>query len=751
MITKIKLINFLCHKETELTLSEGLTVFLGRNGAGKSSVIDAITYALYGRHTRGDKINIVRDRSGGGRVELEFVHKGRRYRLVRSFNSRGDLENAALWEDGVPLVVGERKRDDSVSKRVEQLLELDYDRMKAAVIIQQGELDKILSAEPRELKNLFDNLMGLDVMERAYQEMYQILKSFEERVRNEIGRPIQDADTIHDEIKDLELSLKEDEERKELLQNETTMLEDKLVKIEARLKELEKAEHLFNELRLKLEKLKNMIVERLQQIKSFLQVLAKKKEVEDRIRKVEELDSKRSEIIKTLGVLEGKKYELENMIEELSRQTTGVDIDLYKVKSLDEFLKDARVKAEKLRDDSIEFGIHIARFGTQYNLLRHQIDTEIEEIVQLVSEAYTSSLKSYTMNILKKRDELKKELQEVRQKISELNNLLNIISDERDTLIKVDGEDIFWLSEQIRKMEVEFRTIYNLEKLGPPNKLLEEIEVKVERLEKIIDKREMPDTSLIEEVSIILKGEERQFVLEIRNMILELVSKKFDLEELKKVEKERDELIIELNKRKGALEEVKEKIEETKRKLEGLRKIKENLLMAKKFHESLEKIRDDLFYRDGVVLKSLRTLILNKVTDYVRKYLDIFDVRIDDVKIVEETRTITFKCYYRGKEVDVKRLSGGEKIALSLALRLAIGDVLGAQKIGFFILDEPTIHLDSENKRKLLNIFSNLGKVIKQSIIITHDDEIFEGAELKTIRFERGFSLDDATVIYEST
>ena len=61
------------------------------------------------------------------------------------------------------------------------------------------------------------------------------------------------------------------------------------------------------------------------------------------------------------------------------------------------------------------------------------------------------------------------------------------------------------------------------------------------------------------------------------------------------------------------------------------------------------------------------------------------------------------------------------------AIRLAIGDVLGAQRLGFFILDEPTVHLDSENRRRLVEVFTNWSRAVRQVIIITHDEEVFEG------------------------
>ena len=52
MITSIELVDFLAHSETKLEFADGVTIFVGDNGAGKSSIIDAITFSLFGQHTR---------------------------------------------------------------------------------------------------------------------------------------------------------------------------------------------------------------------------------------------------------------------------------------------------------------------------------------------------------------------------------------------------------------------------------------------------------------------------------------------------------------------------------------------------------------------------------------------------------------------------------------------------------------------------------------------------------------------------
>jgi exonuclease SbcC len=119
----------------------------------------------------------------------------------------------------------------------------------------------------------------------------------------------------------------------------------------------------------------------------------------------------------------------------------------------------------------------------------------------------------------------------------------------------------------------------------------------------------------------------------------------------------------------------------------------------------------------------------------------MFDATIDDVEIREEGAgtgsRVVFRCYYRGREVSWERLSGGEKVVLALALRLAIGDVLGAQRLRFFILDEPTVHLDSEKRKRLREVLMRLSQKMPQVIVITHDEEIFEGSEARVLRFEK--------------
>jgi len=83
MITSVKLHNFLSHKDTELSFDNGVTVFIGENGAGKSSIIEAITFALFGKTTRGAIEDVIRDGETQAVTQIYFEVNGKKYQAIK--------------------------------------------------------------------------------------------------------------------------------------------------------------------------------------------------------------------------------------------------------------------------------------------------------------------------------------------------------------------------------------------------------------------------------------------------------------------------------------------------------------------------------------------------------------------------------------------------------------------------------------------------------------------------------------------
>ena len=147
MIRGIELVDFLAHSNTKLGFDNDATVFVGDNGAGKSSIIDAITFSLFGEHTRKNNKGLIRRGANQGFAKIEFSANGKNYQAIRKIDSKGTL-TAQFAEDVdgklVPIAEGERKQfGESMTKHVEETLGMDFEKLKIASIVQQGELSSV--------------------------------------------------------------------------------------------------------------------------------------------------------------------------------------------------------------------------------------------------------------------------------------------------------------------------------------------------------------------------------------------------------------------------------------------------------------------------------------------------------------------------------------------------------------------------------------------------------------------------------
>src|SRR5919197_564290 len=98
MIKAIELQNFISHNTTKLTFNRGISVFIGHNGSGKSSIIDAITFALYGQHTRKTNKNLVRRGSESSSLNVRFTVGPKEYIAHRQLGNSGQSIFARLDE-----------------------------------------------------------------------------------------------------------------------------------------------------------------------------------------------------------------------------------------------------------------------------------------------------------------------------------------------------------------------------------------------------------------------------------------------------------------------------------------------------------------------------------------------------------------------------------------------------------------------------------------------------------------------------
>jgi exonuclease SbcC len=142
-----------------------LFVITGPTGAGKSSLLDAMVFALFGKVPRmgGQGLSdLVSHGVAEARISLEFSNSGERYRVARRL-SRTRAASATFeraegneWRSDV-----EGSGVRVVDRRVVDLLKLDFDAFTRAVVLPQGEFQRFLRGEPDKRREVLTELLGL--------------------------------------------------------------------------------------------------------------------------------------------------------------------------------------------------------------------------------------------------------------------------------------------------------------------------------------------------------------------------------------------------------------------------------------------------------------------------------------------------------------------------------------------------------------------------------------------------------------
>ena len=188
---------------------QGIFLITGATGAGKTTIFDAITYALYGAlsgETRDKERNSVRSDFAGPDektyVELIMEHGGQSYRIWRSPEymrpkKRGgagsltkEKENAVLYYPDGRVTEGVRE----VNAALQELLVLDYQQFKKISMIAQGEFARLLVAPPKEKTGIFREIFGTGIYEQFTQklgirarELYKRVEEQRHKLEEDVG------------------------------------------------------------------------------------------------------------------------------------------------------------------------------------------------------------------------------------------------------------------------------------------------------------------------------------------------------------------------------------------------------------------------------------------------------------------------------------------------------------------------------------------------------------------------------------
>ena len=686
MLRSIELVNFLSHGDNTISLNPGITVFMGHNGSGKSSVIDGLTFALFGKHTRPNNKELVKYGESKGQASVEFSINGKDYKATRNLTAKGAL-TARFYDitDGKEDLIAEGERaqlgNDTMSNAIESTIGLDFEKIKIASIVQQGELEKIIKAKPKEFKELLNSIITIDKLDDANTAMKEVREQFRTHVKSEFGYDDEDMDIVSKNISDFEKDIEESEPLIEKLELEKTEKEKIISELKQKIEKLQAQESMINQL----ETRKTEMFEYARQ--KIVDIGDKNEEIEGKIQECEHSFS----IISNSGELESQiregKTELDKIakdILEFSNKQSKLDANVSLAEKLK--LKDGKCPVCDSEVDHLNEIFQIEHIKHETNLIRDSI-TKLEQKQNKIEQ---------------KNVELERTVEEQRDAKATLKaNNVNGKSD----ITKLKEE----LESGIKHCEIVSNSLKTKQIVQ-----LASIDMHAKQLSENISKLEEQTQGFDQKIFSNLKGE--------------LDSNQYSL---RRIDTDYGATTARLDSAKKGLEESTSVLKE--------------LEIAREYILRLEKIQEMVYKVDGPVAKSLRSWALNTISQNASRYLGMLNTKINKIQLQEDTRKIDIICKRGSTKYDLGSLSGGERVTVAIALRLGMAHLLESSRLNFMIMDEPTNFLDAEHKIELVNVLTQLSSMKKldsetplQLLIITHDTEIFENAEIDNIyRFSK--------------
>ena len=467
--------------EWDKIINEPIFLITGKTGSGKSTLFDAITYALYNKTTGGKDIASLRTKTALDKdktqVNFDFELSGKKYRIERTLaylkagNKNLTSGKVALMQYNDESLEVIATKEQEVKEKVEELIGLDDKQFCQIIILPQGKFKEFLlskSSEKKEtLRSLFNTYFYQKFVEQLQEQAKKLDSSHKQKEKELITR-FEQFD-IEEELTKFEYL--KDENFEEILS--IIHLQEETIKIEK--KELLKLERNFSKEKekfIELSKLNDKFI----QLKNNKLELANLSEKEDyykslrlEVEKLKELQKSKDKIIEYSTLL-NKQSQLRKLEKDLLIDTDKYKLDLENNKKLQLELNAQKDNIEKLRKKTVDYKFFYNNFN-ELNSVKDNIEIYSKTLEEL-------ALKKETYKELDSRLKVSKEgyLEDIEEK----NILESSIGKLKLEILKKE-QDVEKLEEYNNKFsEVNDKSL----KLTLDKKQLEELEVEKKKLEQ---------------------------------------------------------------------------------------------------------------------------------------------------------------------------------------------------------------------------------------------------------------------------
>lgn len=778
VLSRLKLLNFRQYQKLELQFKDGITGIVGRNGSGKSTILEAVLWCLFGnRAARTGKEGIKRQAAPDTdpcTVRLEFDLKGVTYYLTRSLVGKNHRSEASLSQMGQLDAVSTREVDDYVVR----LIGLNLKGFLASFFARQKELNALSEARPADRKDHLAKMLGVGRLDSAIQLLKDEIKAIRQKIDllgslqidpEAVGAELEQKKSeiaILDELKgslaknlaELDSAIKKQMQSVEgmrRLEQEFNALENKQATLDVRKEAVEKEISRFTvelselqgitaklgPLKIESEGIENLEKEvaGLRQAKVQLQERKRLEGESSDLKKAEEnqteAQSVASETISSLQKsLEGKAATI--------RDTSRLEKEIESLlNGHQELASDLRVVEDKLAT-MVKQKSEIDELGPEASckLCLRPFAGELDEIERHFDQEILS-LRHQSQPMAKRLEEIKEAGQKLRQELKLKKDRLEQFNKYEQELASTQAG----LKALVIAQEDRQRRATDAEK----------------RLGEIGDVDFDPKLLSQKELALNDRHKKREEYIRLK----ERAGRKPDLDD--KLAKARDDMealagelvknqaqISGLGFGRAAFQQAITELEGGREKASGIRvEIEKNegslrlasseaeskaqkLVEFEKSQKEIGQLRESLTYLEklSILFTEFRVYLIGRIRPSLSKrtsqlFHEMTEGRYQEIELDED---YNLRVYDRGEHFPIHRFSGGEVDLANLCFRLAISIQMASTagiEQSFIILDEIFGSQDTERQRMIFDGLGKLKNQFRQIIIISHIDDVKEMAE----------------------
>ena len=464
IFTKLKLINFKSHENTTINFDKGISVIVGENGAGKSTILEAISFALFKQYTAKKIDDLVRNNAESMTVELEFSSNNREYRIVRDKKSmlKSSIYKKTSKEGGfVHICTG----DKEVANEIRQILDIDSDLFLNAIYIRQGEIADLVDKKPAEKKELVAKLLGIDSLEKAWKNLLPFITVYENQLaelkgklynsddlKEEYNKKKEELDTLknrghelEEQIEDVTTSLKDISESKRNMEREKEIYDTQVNNLENEQKTLSKLENDKKLVQDNLDKIHDA-EEKISRLEKYVSKLDVYLDFEKSVTSIQRLKKDELEVNKKLdsiaaqkAIVADKKEEYNKFlasdeeINKLNNQKINLEKQLATSAKLEKDKKELLSQIENERNDIEDFFSRakdkLSDYGVSQDVLAEVDDfNHIEKVTSEFIEEVAGNITKLSEDIVSKKEDLveyKQNIKSAQKPLAELDEVDN--------------------------------------------------------------------------------------------------------------------------------------------------------------------------------------------------------------------------------------------------------------------------------------------------------------------------------------